>query len=197
MAAGAAGARDGARRPRRHLPARAAASPLCSAIRSRRSSAPACRRVPSPTASATTGGRSSRRRRTGLGTTFTPSIIGFASTLDALSRVLDARYPPAALMWLLAAYLALLDVPERRHRRSLRAAAADPRARLLQRLRPPVLPARAAGGPRRPRLLGALPLPAPVAVPRSAIATSRAASASSASTLLWRRSSTCSSASRC
>lgn len=44
---------------------------------------------------------------TGLGTTFTPSIIGFASTLDTLSRVLDARYPPAALMWLLGGYLAL------------------------------------------------------------------------------------------
>jgi hypothetical protein len=44
---------------------------------------------------------------TGLGTTFTPSIIGFASTLDTLSRVLDARYPPAALMWLLGGYLAV------------------------------------------------------------------------------------------
>ena len=43
----------------------------------------------------------------GLGATFTPSVIGFASTLDALSRLLDARYPPPALMWLLAAYLAL------------------------------------------------------------------------------------------
>jgi hypothetical protein len=43
----------------------------------------------------------------GLGTTFTPSIIGFASTLDTLSRALDARYPPRALMWLLAAYLAI------------------------------------------------------------------------------------------
>jgi hypothetical protein len=44
---------------------------------------------------------------TGLGATFTPSIIGFASTLDSLSRVLDARYPPAALLWLLGGYLAL------------------------------------------------------------------------------------------
>ena len=44
---------------------------------------------------------------TGLGATFTPSIVGFASTLDTLSRVLDARYPPAALMWLLGGYLAL------------------------------------------------------------------------------------------
>ena len=44
---------------------------------------------------------------TGLGATFTPSIIGFASTLDAVSRVLDARYPPAALMWLLGGYLTL------------------------------------------------------------------------------------------
>jgi hypothetical protein len=43
----------------------------------------------------------------GLGATFTPSIIGFASTLDTLSRVLDARYPPATLMWLLGGYLAL------------------------------------------------------------------------------------------
>jgi hypothetical protein len=44
---------------------------------------------------------------TGLGTTFTPSIVGFASTLDTLSRLLDARYPPAALLWLLGGYLAL------------------------------------------------------------------------------------------
>jgi hypothetical protein len=43
----------------------------------------------------------------GLSSTFTPSIIGFASTLDTLSRVLDARYPPPALMWLLGGYLAL------------------------------------------------------------------------------------------
>jgi hypothetical protein len=44
---------------------------------------------------------------TGLGATFTPSIVGFASTLDTLSRVLDARYPPRALMWLLGGSLAL------------------------------------------------------------------------------------------
>jgi hypothetical protein len=44
---------------------------------------------------------------TGLGTTFTPGVIGFASTLDTTSRVLDARYPPRALLWLLAGYLAL------------------------------------------------------------------------------------------
>src|SRR4029079_12790595 len=44
---------------------------------------------------------------TGLGATFTPSIIGFASTLDTVSRVLDARYPPAAVMWLLGGYLTL------------------------------------------------------------------------------------------
>jgi hypothetical protein len=43
----------------------------------------------------------------GLSGTFTPSIIGFASTLDTLSRVLDARYPPPALLWLLGGYLAL------------------------------------------------------------------------------------------
>jgi hypothetical protein len=43
----------------------------------------------------------------GLGATFTPSIIGFASTLDTLSRVVDARYPPMTLMWLLGVYLAL------------------------------------------------------------------------------------------
>jgi hypothetical protein len=43
----------------------------------------------------------------GLGATFTPSIVGFASTLDTLSRVLDARYPPMTLMWLLGGYLAL------------------------------------------------------------------------------------------
>jgi len=49
-------------------------------------------------------------RATGLGATFTPAIIGFASTLDALSRVVDARYPPKALLWLLVAYLGLWTV---------------------------------------------------------------------------------------
>jgi hypothetical protein len=43
----------------------------------------------------------------GLSATFTPANNGFASTLDTLSRVLDARYPPPALMWLLGGYLAL------------------------------------------------------------------------------------------
>ena len=72
---------------------------------------------------------------TGLGTTFTPSIIGFASTLDAISRVLDARYPPAALMWLLGAYLALWTflsggIIDRYARQR-----PDARARVLQRRR--------------------------------------------------------------
>ena len=102
----------------------------------------------------------------GLGTTFTPSIIGFGSTLDALSRVLDARSPPADAVAARRLSRAL-DVPERRHPRSLRAAAADLRARLLRRRGPPVLPPRAAGGGRGPRLLAALPLRPPVAVPRS------------------------------
>ena len=44
---------------------------------------------------------------TGLGSTFTPSIVGAASTLDSLSRLFDARYPPAPLLWFLAAYLAV------------------------------------------------------------------------------------------
>jgi hypothetical protein len=44
---------------------------------------------------------------TGLGTTFTPAIIGFAATLDSISRVLDARDLQATLLWLMAAYLAL------------------------------------------------------------------------------------------
>ena len=103
----------------------------------------------------------------GLGATFTPSIIGFGSTLDALSRVLDARYS-ARLAAVAARRLSrALDVPERRHPRSLCAAAADLRARVLRRRGPPVLPPGAAGGGRGPRLLAALPLRAPVAVPRS------------------------------
>jgi hypothetical protein len=44
---------------------------------------------------------------TGLGATVSPSMIGFASTLDSLSRVLDARTPPTALLWFLGAYLTL------------------------------------------------------------------------------------------
>lgn len=44
---------------------------------------------------------------TGLSTTFTPAIIGFASALDSLSRVLDGRGASGPLLLALAAYLAL------------------------------------------------------------------------------------------
>ena len=42
----------------------------------------------------------------GLGTTFTPSIIGFAAVLDNVSGVLDAESETAPVAWALAAYLA-------------------------------------------------------------------------------------------
>lgn len=42
---------------------------------------------------------------TGLGTTFTPSIIGFAAVLDNVSGVLDARRPIAPVAGVLGAYL--------------------------------------------------------------------------------------------
>jgi hypothetical protein len=41
----------------------------------------------------------------GLGTTFTPSVIGFATTLDSISGVLDARRPQAQVAGALALYL--------------------------------------------------------------------------------------------
>jgi len=43
---------------------------------------------------------------TGLGTTFSPSILGFAATLDNVSGVLDGRAEPAPVAWALALYLA-------------------------------------------------------------------------------------------
>ena len=43
----------------------------------------------------------------GLGTTFTPSVIGFASTLDSVSSVLDARRPQGQVAGALAIYLAV------------------------------------------------------------------------------------------
>ena len=41
----------------------------------------------------------------GVGTTFSPAIIGFAATLDSLSSVFDARQPIAPIAAALAAYL--------------------------------------------------------------------------------------------
>ena len=43
---------------------------------------------------------------TGLGTTFTPSVIGVATTIDSVSSVLDRRAPIAPVAWALAFYLA-------------------------------------------------------------------------------------------
>jgi hypothetical protein len=41
----------------------------------------------------------------GLGTTFSPAIIGFAATLDSLSSILDAREPISPIAGALATYL--------------------------------------------------------------------------------------------
>ena len=41
----------------------------------------------------------------GLGTTFTPSVIGFAATLDSVSSVLDGRRPQVQVAGALATYL--------------------------------------------------------------------------------------------
>ena len=41
----------------------------------------------------------------GLGTTFTPAIIGFAATLDSVSSVFDARAPIGPVAWAVASYL--------------------------------------------------------------------------------------------
>lgn len=43
---------------------------------------------------------------TGLGTTFTPSVIGFAAALDTISSVLDRRGAIAPIGWALALYIA-------------------------------------------------------------------------------------------
>lgn len=43
---------------------------------------------------------------TGLGTTFTPTIIGFAATLDSISSVLDAQWEIVPIASVLVAYLA-------------------------------------------------------------------------------------------
>ena len=43
----------------------------------------------------------------GIGTTFTPAVIGFASTLDSLSSVLDARAEVAPVAGALATYLVM------------------------------------------------------------------------------------------
>ena len=43
---------------------------------------------------------------TGLGTTFTPSVIGFAAALDTISSVLDRRGAIAPIAWALALYIA-------------------------------------------------------------------------------------------
>jgi hypothetical protein len=42
---------------------------------------------------------------TGLGTTFSPTIIGFAAVLDNISGVLDGRAPIGAIAWAGAAYV--------------------------------------------------------------------------------------------
>src|SRR5262245_10930495 len=43
---------------------------------------------------------------TGLGTTFTPSVIGFAATLDNISGVLDGKAPIVPIAWALTVYVA-------------------------------------------------------------------------------------------
>jgi hypothetical protein len=43
---------------------------------------------------------------TGIGTTFTPTIIGFATTLDSVSGLLDRRTLSSPIVWALAVYVA-------------------------------------------------------------------------------------------
>src|SRR5690349_18048274 len=42
---------------------------------------------------------------TGIGTTFTPSVIGFAATLDSISSVADGRAPQIEVAGALAVYM--------------------------------------------------------------------------------------------
>lgn len=48
----------------------------------------------------------SSSQTTGIGTTFTPSIIGFAATLDSLSRLLDRQREPVLIAGAIGLYLA-------------------------------------------------------------------------------------------
>ena len=70
-----------------------------------------------------------------LGSTFRPSIIGFAAVLDNLSAFADGESRPSPLLWLGAAYLSAVAVPDRRHPRPLRPRAADAIVRVLHGMR--------------------------------------------------------------
>ena len=100
------------------------------------------------------GGRSSRRRRKESNATFAPSIIGFAAPLANLSALADGNGPPAALLALVALYLAVWSLPDRRHPRSAGALQAGHRGRVLLRLRRPFLPLLPPCRRRRPRPTG-------------------------------------------
>ena len=75
---------------------------------------------------------------TGIGTTFSPTIIGFAATLDNISSLLDGQRESRPHRRGPRAVSARLDFPRRRHHRSLCAATANPRSRLLRRIGRPL-----------------------------------------------------------
>ncbi len=81
---------------------------------------------------------------TGIGTTFSPTIIGFAATLDNISSLLDGQREVLPVAGAHRPLSRRLDVPRRRHHRSLRAAAADAGLRILCRVGRSLLSAAAA-----------------------------------------------------
>ena len=103
----------------------------------------------------------------GLGATFTPRIVGFAATLDSLSAIARRAASKRRPCWACWPATWRCGRGSGRHHRSLRPAAANPRARLRRGQRRVLLPIPAARRDRRRRLLVAVRLPAPVAVRRA------------------------------
>jgi len=73
-------------------------------------------------------------------TTFTPSIIGFATTLDSVSGLLDRRTLITPIASALGIYVGAWMLLTGRHHRPLRARPPRRRARLLRRLGHVLLP---------------------------------------------------------
>ena len=90
----------------------------------------------------------------GLGSTFTPSIIGFATTLDSVSGLLDARVLITPIAWAVGVYLAAWMFLCGRHSRSLRARSTRRCVRFLRRLGDVLLPLPPARHRRRHRRTG-------------------------------------------
>ncbi len=105
-------------------------------------------------ARATTGGRSSSAQASGLGTTFVPSIIGFGAVLDNLGGLLDNLPMAATIAGRHGGVARAVVVPQRWRARSLRPHAAHAHARVLRRVRHPLLALSPASGCSRSSCIG-------------------------------------------